>query len=782
MLKSNEGKIVPLKSVTCHVDIKEKIAGLTYEQHFLNEEDKQIECVYTFPTPAESSVFSFEARLDDGRVVVGICKEKDQAKKEYNKAISEGNTAFYMDRDDGTSFRVAIGNLGPLSGVQIKIKIVCELDNEEDSKKIRCNIPTTIGHKYVPYYQSSSNSFNQRTTNPQKSKTKPYNMSITGDIHMGSRLVSVEAKTHKIKLSNMERNSAHFEILDLEELDKDVVITIERESSESTAFTQKLTTNLKNPVLRFCTAVNLLPDFSKLPKVNINDCEYVLCLDVSGSMQGESIKVCKQAAQNFIAFIPNGATFKIYTFNSYFEEFKCTETDVLKRKQAASDWIEKIQANGGTELLPVLKQIYSTVDKRKNTVVIVLSDGDISNTGDVFKLVKANPNATVFSVGIGNSVSQKLIKGLATHGGGHAEFIGEGDKDIVKVVRTQLKLAQDTLRKHQNDYKVEIDTMGGRFRNVPSVFAPLYESIDNTLYIFSEFEPAVIKFTTYEGTGVDGDVNNRNETIQPIFPIKVENSEITMHRIAGIKLINELSAQEKSKAEKPKGSQMRDMQVDTDDDSCLKQEIIDISTDLNILSNYTAFIGVENRVDKLTGEICLREVPLQLAKRNNYESEGMNETMCLSAASFSLGVSDQLKCMSAPRSSFVDCRFNGSSGPGYKGVQGNKGHNGPIGKSAPPTHVLSNSLSKSAPPTHVLTINKTLDGLKLSGGLLTGRQNGSLIDRLVTLNGTMIVRSLKIVVGSVIHLTGESVSSHNGYYEIVSLGDVDQPWVLQFIQ
>lgn len=631
MLRSTTtGTSVPLKSVYCHVDIKERIASLTYEQHFLNEEKQQIEAVYIFPTPAESSIFSFEAKTDEGKVIVALCKEKIQAKKEYNQAINEGNTAYYADHDDTKAFRVCIGNLGPLSGAQITIKIVCELDNEEDHKKVRLNIPTTLSEKYTPSYMYSS-SFNSRTVNPSKTEKKPYNMSIIGNIQMGSRLVSVESKTHKIKLSNMEKHSAHFEITDLEELNRDVVLTIERETSATTAFTQDLpsisTSTLKNPVLKYCTAVNLVPDFSRLPKVNINDCEYVLCLDVSGSMKGKRIETCKEAAQHFVTTIPIEASFRIYTFQTCFEEFKCTETNILARKQAASEWIDKIRAEGGTELLPVLKDIYSTVDKRKNTVIIVLSDGDISNNADVFRLVKANSNATMFSLGIGNNVSQDLIRGLAINGGGQARFVGEGDKSIIKTVRELMKLAQDTLRKHQNDYKVVVNTIGGRSRNVPSVSAPLYENVDNTLYVFSEYEPASVTFTTYDGE----DPNNRTENPMTLYPVKIDDSEATLHRIAGIKLINELVSQEKSLADKPKGSRLSDMRVETEPDSTLKNEIIDVSTDLNVLSSYTAFIGVEVRENKLTGDMELREVPLQQPMRE-YDSRGMKEGCFMQSA------------------------------------------------------------------------------------------------------------------------------------------------------
>src|SRR5579872_2519692 len=116
MLVTKTGSIVPLKSVNCHVDIKERIAGLFYDQHFVNEEKNPIEASYVFPVPAEASVYRFEAKLDNGSIIHAFCKEKQEAKKEYNRAIESGNTSYYMDRDDGKSFRVAIGNLAPLTG------------------------------------------------------------------------------------------------------------------------------------------------------------------------------------------------------------------------------------------------------------------------------------------------------------------------------------------------------------------------------------------------------------------------------------------------------------------------------------------------------------------------------------------------------------------------------------------------------------------------------------------------------------------------------------------
>ena len=76
-----------------------------------------------------------------------------------------------------------------------------------------------MGDRYTPQYQYVSPSYVSSVANPTKTAKKPYNMSITGDIFTDSRLMSVDSKTHKIKLSSMERNSAHFEIQELRRIE-----------------------------------------------------------------------------------------------------------------------------------------------------------------------------------------------------------------------------------------------------------------------------------------------------------------------------------------------------------------------------------------------------------------------------------------------------------------------------------------------------------------------------------------------------------------------------------
>jgi von Willebrand factor A domain-containing protein 5 len=66
-------------------------------QTYENEEVIPIEAVYRFPLSEAAAICAFEA-LVDGRRTVGIAKEKEEAKREYNEAIASGKTATLLEQ------------------------------------------------------------------------------------------------------------------------------------------------------------------------------------------------------------------------------------------------------------------------------------------------------------------------------------------------------------------------------------------------------------------------------------------------------------------------------------------------------------------------------------------------------------------------------------------------------------------------------------------------------------------------------------------------------------
>jgi hypothetical protein len=832
LVNSSNDEPIPLTSQNVYVHVNDQIASYTVDQTYLNDEKNPIEAHFTFPTPAGASVYSFEAKNDEGLVIVCQIKEKTKAKQEYNDAISQGHSAYYMQSESNDAFSVAVGNLPPQCGVQISIKYVVELRNEEDHRKLRINFPTTI----MPRYTSTENySYrSHRAVNPPKVNKKPFNMSIEGDIIASDGIVSLDSKTHRIKLSKMEGTSMHFEIQDLEHLDSDIVLTLERKDSKSHASAQEFKGDLKNDLYRHCTAINIVPDFSRLAPVSVLDVHYAIVLDKSGSMNGADIENCKKAAQQFVGILPVGCTFDVYTFNDSFERLEGTFSSTNVKKEAAVAWIEKITSDGGTEILPVLREIYSSLKKlEKPGVILILSDGGVSDTEAVLRLVKENNNVSVFSIGIGDSVSQGLIQGLALEGNGHAEFIGSGDKaSVLQKVRSQLKKSQDTLRKYQKDYKLEIETEEGSYKMVPEKLPTLYDRSNNVVFVFSKSRPVSIKYTE---TLADSKTN-----VVDLTPVVVTDTNCALHRMAAIRLLKHLEHE----GPKQRSSLIDDLKTDVD---VHKDEIIQISTDLNVLSKYTAFVGVEKRKDRVTGKMTLREVPLETQRKYKesyvrtkslggggysrpralmsmspmgYKSKGVSSAQSL----MSLGVvKDAMidsmdSCLERGEScadsydvgstSFSKQSKSVSTSGGFTGAlkglynvmssttgkvfaamkskdsddtdnDGDSKMSTPTTTTAPfmaeykPTK--SSDSKKSVTATYKVTVSLAGTYIKL-GDILTAKTNGTLVATLLQLLCDLTSVTLKV--GDVIELTKETDSSLNTFFEIISLGSDNEPWTL----
>jgi von Willebrand factor A domain-containing protein 5 len=754
-LVNDQGNEIPLKEQTVFVAVYNQTAVFTVKQKYVNEEQKPIEAMFTFPTPAEAAVIDFEAETEDGRLVKCHIKEKEEAKEEYNKAKSEGNGAFYMDEQGGDVFRVAIGNLAAGTKVELRIKYVVELKNKLDSRFLKLIFPLTIMPRFSPV-----DSQVHRGVNPSKISSKPFNMSIGGNIVMSDGILSLNCETHKLKVSNMfGGTSISFDIANLGELLDDIVLVIERNAPKSVAFTQEMPTS--DPMLRFCTTLNIVPDFSKLPPVNINDVYYAILLDKSGSMGqnqfGRSsdpnapksdMDLCKTAAQNFVSVLPTGCQFDVYAFDSDYSKFTDNSTDMLQRKNKANEWISKIQADGGTNLRPVLEEIYNSLKQKKSAVILVLSDGGISDTDEVFRLVKANPNVAVFSIGIGSSVSQDLIRGLSTHGNGHAEFINSGSTDIITTVLGQLQKSQDTLRKYQENYDIQVECKG-KYQVVGNRMPTLYDRMNNVVHVFSDAPLTSVTYT---------EKLNNVLAVQSLKIEQLNDPDFPMHRIAGVKFLNHLNNLEETVGT---SSQIPDLKTNVH-----KKEIVSVSTNLNVLSKHTAFVGVEYKVDKVKGPCVVREVPLQMRER---EYEYMNE------CAFSLSSAPMLKSMnfSAPS------RKAKSMGPSMNIFSSIRsfvtGSNKTLekksmGSSDEEDDAMDEEVKPTPPPKPVVKLSLTTP----LGGAYTKLFGGFLVS-----TGNSPFPLTNLVVGDYIELTCESDKSCNGIYKVVSLGSVNAPWTLQ---
>jgi hypothetical protein len=95
---------------------------MTYWNNF----DENIETEYMFPISVKSIFHHFEATFEDGTTIVGIIKEKQQARQEYEDAINSGKQAAYskINKDSADIMLINVGNIKPNETIQIKLSFL----------------------------------------------------------------------------------------------------------------------------------------------------------------------------------------------------------------------------------------------------------------------------------------------------------------------------------------------------------------------------------------------------------------------------------------------------------------------------------------------------------------------------------------------------------------------------------------------------------------------------------------------------------------------------------
>ncbi|MEZ4337387.1 MAG: VWA domain-containing protein [Sandaracinaceae bacterium] len=148
-----------------------------------------------------------------------------------------------------------------------------------------------------------------------------------------------------------------------------------------------------------------------------------LVIDKSGSMNGESMELAKEAAI---------ATAEMLSVDDYISVvgFDSTPNRVVRMQSARNRLqiirdIGRLNARGGTAIFPALDMAYQdlAVTRARIKHVILLTDGQTQETGipELAQVMRAE-GITVSTVGLGGDVNRALLSQVADVGGGRAYF------------------------------------------------------------------------------------------------------------------------------------------------------------------------------------------------------------------------------------------------------------------------------------------------------------------------------------------------------------------------
>jgi len=176
--------------------------------------------------------------------------------------------------------------------------------------------------------------------------------------------------------------------------------------------------------------------------------EVTLVLDRSGSMQGEKIEQVRAAALQIIGALHRGEAFNLVIYNDTVDLF--SRKAVIKTDDSMEQvrsYLERIDAQGGTNIHDALAEsLRLEPSEDMLPIMLFLTDGlpTVGNTSEIAirnVAMKANPhNRRIFTVGVGVDVNTPLLARIASETRAAATYVIPGEAVEAKVAQAFSRL------------------------------------------------------------------------------------------------------------------------------------------------------------------------------------------------------------------------------------------------------------------------------------------------------------------------------------------------------
>ncbi|XP_061434270.1 von Willebrand factor A domain-containing protein 5A-like isoform X12 [Lethenteron reissneri] len=612
-------KAVPLKAVSVEVSVQGFVASVRATLSYLNAEAFPVEASFLFPLDDDSAVHAFSASLN-GRHIDAVIKEKEKAKEEYDDAMSSGHTAFLLSEDRGDVFQCMLGNLGAGEGAELRVEFVSELAVEPDGA-VRFCLPTVLNPRYTPPDSSPADSALPFVPFVSCSQPLPYSMAfrLRAEAPGGIAAVTSACDLGPVSFSGPGNSVAEARVSLGEgfKMDRDVELFVHPiQKHRPFALLEAGGTAKASSLMSDTVAMlNFFPDAGETKSAKGAEAltqkgEFIFVVDCSGSMEcpmvndgsgGRETRIhsAKETLMLLLKSLPLGCFFNVYAFGSSYNSFF---PESREYSQASMDealkLVKGMSANlGGTEILEPLVAIYRSACRPEHPrQLMVLTDGEVSNTRDVISLVKKNASKhRCFSFGIGDGASTELIKGIAASGGGTAEFITGKERLQGKVLKALKCALQPTLTSVSLSWSLPPGLSAIVVPEVPrSIFLGqrtiLYAQLAGTAPAAPWQGEAVLKYSLH-GESVENRVPVTSQTANP------GESRATLHWLAAKAMIRHLvsgpNTPDSTPAPEDAEQQKKKNEEEEAEAKSRRERVVALSVESGVVSPYTAFVGVD---------------------------------------------------------------------------------------------------------------------------------------------------------------------------------------------
>lgn len=421
-----------------HTDVRASITGLVAEvevrQTYENTHAEAIEAVYTFPLPENSAVRDMEIVIGDRTIKAEIMK-REQARRTYEQARARGNTAALLEQERTNIFTQSVANIAPGEDIDVVVRYVQDLSY--DAGEYEFVFPMVVG----PRYTAGSVDADRITPSVVGKGTRSgHDISVEVVVDAGMAIRDVVVPTHATQTRRHASGGATVTLAEQASIpNRDFVLRYRADGPElqSTLFVAERGDG------RFFTLLMQPPtrDVDQL----VGNRELIFVVDISGSMHGIPLAMCKAAMRRSLRLLRPQDTFNVITFaGGTGQAFDRPVPASQENTMLAETFLSGLRAGGGTEILNAVDAALSPpVGAGRHRYVFFLTDGEVSIEDEVHAqtrawvsdLAKQGQRARVFALGTGSSPNRELLEKLTKAGNGVVVYASNRE-DPARAVRT----------------------------------------------------------------------------------------------------------------------------------------------------------------------------------------------------------------------------------------------------------------------------------------------------------------------------------------------------------
>jgi Ca-activated chloride channel family protein len=402
--QSDPGVVLEVHRV--NVEIDNQVATTRIEQVFANRGERLAEGSYVFPLPVGAAVSDLVMWVN-GQPIEAKILDADEARAIYDEIVRRMRDPALLEYVGAGAIQASVFPIQPHSEVKIEIEYGQLL-------------PVENGLVHYEYGLRTD----QFTRQPVEQ------ISINVSVESNDKIGPVYSPTHPIAIvrdGDFDFRAGYEATYVRPETDFSLFYGLASDEISVNLLTYRESANEDGFFTLMITPPVTVDESRVIPK------DVIIVLDQSGSMYGDKWDQAREAVKFVLDNLNSRDRFNLVVFSTGYRIF-ANDLQTTESVGEAKEWIDGLEALGGTDIDGALKEAMRMVDRERSTVVLFLTDGlptegqtDSSAILDNVQ-TSAPHNVRIFTFGVGDDVDTFLLDQLYQAFRGAGTYVRPGER------------------------------------------------------------------------------------------------------------------------------------------------------------------------------------------------------------------------------------------------------------------------------------------------------------------------------------------------------------------